>query len=329
MNSTNPLLWQALQNVISGASGGQQDPIRNVYTNDTTVIDHENIFGFLQSGNNNQGTINRDNINNAASLYAIMVIGDEMGTFKAVDVLLRYITEGRIDVASTNTSAAVYNYMKLSDERTTVEERNMFYRQVFDLGQGQTLQNMAVNRGFGALWETLMEEVIRYVRIYERADNPGNVSKSSINQVMLDLQHNLSRATAGMVKVFIPEMYAHLENAIQILDAPEIKDQVGFGVARDWYTVVEGICREESGHYPNTSALRTIAASARQIILQIADFSPATFSDADFQFFVRTVEAFIVGRSQIEEGHSHYYETEEEEEVDEVDYETSEEDWDF
>ncbi|MEM9820548.1 MAG: hypothetical protein AAF985_05730 [Bacteroidota bacterium] len=336
MNQHNSIFWQALQQVMSGESGGRRDPVKNVYYDETNVFDHENIFGFLQGATYNQGSINRDNIQNAATLYAIMILGDEMGIFRVADVILKYVTLGRLDVASSTTATRIYNYMKLRDERTTAEEREMFYKQVFDMGEGQSMRNMALNENFGSLWETLMYEVIRYIKKFERADNPENVSKSSIQQVMLDLQHNLSRAASGMIKIFVPEMYAHLEDAIQILDAPEIKDQTGHGVARDVWNVVESISREEFGNYPNTSALRTVAANARRIMLEIADYNPATFTNDDFQTFVRTVESFIVGKSQLEGGmqevrrNDRYEEDYDREgQMTEPEYESMDEDWDF
>lgn len=337
MNQYNGPFWQALQQALSGESGGRRDPVKNVYYEGTNTFDHLNIFDFLEGADYNQGNINKDNIQNAATLYAIMVLGDEMGIFRTTDIILKYVTQGRLDVASSTTATRVYNYMKLRDERTNLQERAMFYKQVFDLGNGQSMNKSNNNKGFGMLWDTLMHEVIRYIRKYERADNPENVSKSSVNQVILDLQHNLSRAASGMIKIFVPEMYAHLEDAIQILDADEIKNQIGHGVARDIWNVVESVSKEEFGHYPNTSSLRTVAATARQIILDIADYSTASFTNDNFQRFVRNVEAFIVGKSQLEGGHqgkigdSEYSEEEymRDNKESEPEYETMDEDWDF
>ncbi len=338
MNQDNHILWQAFQQVLSGETGGSRDPLKNVYQNDTFQFDHEGVFGFLNEDRFNQGNINRDNIRSAATLYAIMVLGDEMGIYRVADVVLKYVTIGRLDVASSSTATGIYNYMKLRDERTSFDERQMFYKQVFDIGESASMDNMANNQNFSSLWDTLMHEVIRFIRKFERADNPENVSRTSIHQVILDLQNNLSTAASGMVKLFVPEMYTHLENAIAILDAPEIKDQVGHGVARDLWNVVESISREEFGSYPNTSALRTVASNARRIMLDIADYSFATFDEDSFQNFIRNVEAFIVGKSQLENGGSlsggDYYEEAEEYEYDdnnqeEAEYETMDEDWDF
>ena len=335
-NSNNAALWQAFNQVVRNRVGSGGDPATNVYQNNVNYFNHENIFNFLdQVPGYDPDTINRSNILSAATLYATMILGDEMGIFRVADVIMKYATLGHLDVESNTTATSIYRYMKLRDERTTQEERAMFYKQVFDMGDGETMQDMAKNDSFASLWDTLMNEAIRYIYKYERVEDPLRVSKSSIRQIILDLQHNLSRAAAGMAKIYIPEMYVHLENAIQIIDAPEVKDQLGHGVARDLWNVIESVSREEFGYYPNTSALRQVAANGRNIILDIADYNPVTFTDDNFQRFIRNIEAFIVAKSQLEGGSGNYRSYEE-------DYmskngngahngahEGMEEDWDF
>ncbi|MEM7370127.1 MAG: hypothetical protein AAF587_16085 [Bacteroidota bacterium] len=337
-NSNNAVLWQALNQARGNRAGSGGDPATNVYSNTVDVFDHENIFNFLdQVPGYDPDTINRSNILNAATLYATMVLGDDMGIFLVADVIMKYATLGHLDVESTTTATSIYRYMKLRDERTTPEERGMFYKQVFDTGDGETMEGMAKNDNFPALWETLMSEAIRYIYKYERVEDPLRVSKSAIRQVILDLQHNLSRAALGMVKIYVPEMYVHLENAIQIIDAPEVKDQLGHGVARDLWNVIESVSREEFGYYPNTSALRQVAANGRNIILDIADFNPVTFTEDKFQEFIRNIEAFIVAKGQIEgNGTSSYADNEREgdyrigaENGKFEEYEEMEEDWNF
>lgn len=301
-NTGNSALVQAYIQALSQSNGSAivRDPVKNVYYDEPNSIDHETIFDFLSGGGFATDTINTVNIQNAATLYAIMIVGDEMGVFRVTDAVLKYVTFGHVDVESTSTATRLYNYMKLRDQRTTIEERAMFYKQVFNMGEGEAMDRMATNRSFWPLMESLFHHVIEYIRKYEIADEPSNISQSAVRQVIRDLQHNLSRAASGMVKLYIPEMYAHLEDAIQILSAPEIKDQLGQGVARDLWNVVEHVSMEEFGYYPNTSALRTVAAAARSVILDIARYSDGSFDNADFQAFIQNVEAFVIAQSQIE-----------------------------
>jgi hypothetical protein len=264
-----------------------------------------------------------------------MILGDEMGIFRVADAVMKYVTMGRVDVESSGTATRVYNYMKLRDERTTPEERAMFYKQVFNLGPGQAMDDMAVNQNFAPLWETLLSEVARFISKYERVDHPDLVSRFGIEQAIRNLQHNLSRATSGMVKIYVPEMYAHLEDAIQIINAEELRDQLGHGISRDLWNVVESISSQEFGYYPNTTALRTVASSARQVLLSVAAYSSTGFGDAEFRDFIRNAEAVIIAQSQLDGGRDYpsqgYVSDRDENSMEdaEAELETMDEDWDF
>ncbi|MBC9794790.1 hypothetical protein [Sinomicrobium weinanense] len=325
--STDAILWHTLSEVLNSSEDTVKDPVKNVYYNEVNEFDHINSFQFLDPLNLPGGTINTVNIQNAASLYAIMILGDEMGIFRIADTVLKYVTMGKVDVESTTTATRLYNYMQLRDDRTSFEERTMWYKQVFNIGGGDTVSDMAVNENFLPLWETLMNEVIKYIGKYESAEDPLRVSKSGIRQVVTDLQHNLSRAAAGMVKIFIPEMYAHLEDAIQIINAEELRDQLGHGISRDLWNVVESVSMEEFNYFPNTSALRTIADTARNIILDIATYNQASFSEEQFQKLVRNVDRFIIAQNQLQG--STLSEEEETPEDIEDEMESMEENWDF
>ncbi len=329
--STDAILWHTLSEVLDSTDNVTRDPVKNVYYDEVNEFDHVNSFQFLDPLNLPGGTINVVNIQNAASLYAIMILGDEMGIFRVADTILKYVTMGRVDVESTTTATRLYNYMQLRDNRTSFEERSMWYKQVFNIGNGNTVSDMVVNEGFLPLWETYMGEVIKYIDKYESAEDPLRVSKSGIHQVVTDLQHNLSRAAAGMVKIFVPEMYAHLEDAIGIINAEELRDQLGHGISRDLWNIVESVSAEEFNYYPNTSALRTIADSARQIILDIAEYNQATFSEDKFQEMVKHVEAFIIAQNQLQggsdDGYQHSEKGDFQNDLDEL--QAAEDNWDF
>ncbi|MEO0898380.1 MAG: hypothetical protein AAFY71_18345 [Bacteroidota bacterium] len=277
-----------------------RDPVKNVFFNEPVNFDHQNTFGFLQSADYGRSNVSAKNIRNAATLYAIMIIGDEMGVFRVADAILKYVTMGFIDVESNATSTRVYNYMKLREHRTTAEERAMFYKQVFNLGNGQTPEGMPTNRNFWPLMESLFHHTKEYLSKYELSDSPSKISQAALRQLIKDLQHNLSRAASGMVKLYVPEIYAHLEDAIQIIDAPEIKDQLGMGMGRELWNVVEQVSMEEFGYYPNTSALRTVAVAAREVMNDIASYTDGSFDNNDFQNFMQHVEALIIAQNLLE-----------------------------
>ena len=332
--NTDTILFHTLAEVLNGTEDGSRDPVKNVYYNEVNDFDHVNSFQFLDPANFPGGTINVVNIQNAASLYAIMILGDEMGIFRVTDTILKYVTTGKVDVESTSTATRLYNYMQLRENRTKFEERSMWYKQVFNIGDGDTVSSMVTNENFLPLWETLMGEVVTYIDKYEKTDDPQRVSKSAIQQVITDLQHNLSRAASGMVKIFVPEMYAHLEDAIQIINAEELRDQLGHGISRDLWNIIESVSMQEFNYFPNTSALRTIAESGRKIILDIATYNRGSFTEDNFQALVKNVEAFIIAQNQLQRDSlgsngSTSELNEDEFEQAEQEFETMEENWDF
>jgi hypothetical protein len=328
IDDLNAILFHAYSEVMDEPAKAVKDPVKNVHFDSTIIFDHEKAFPFLQSLGLSQDSINYVNIQNAASLYAIMILGDEMGVFKVADAVLKYVTMGKVDIQTSETSTRLYNYMKLRDQRTTEDERAMFYKQVFDIGEGRVMNDMASNTQFGGLWDTLMNEVVKYITKYEKLDNPENVSKSGIEQAIFNLQHNLARAASGMIKLYVPEMYAHLEDAMQILGAEEITNQLGHGIARDVWNVLENVNIQEFNYMPNISGLRTIAQTGRDIILAVSKYSSVTFSDEEFEEFIRDVESFVIAQSQVTDGS---YGEGEEEDIEDIEdeMESMEEDWDF
>ena len=93
-------------------------------------------------------------------------------------------------------------------------------------------------------------------------------------------------------------------------DAAQLDEVVliGYGstTKQDATGVVEQVSSEEFNYYPNTSALRTIADSARNIILDIARYNRASFSEDDFQAMVKNVEAFIIAQNQLQNAGGDY-----------------------
>jgi hypothetical protein len=312
MDFNNPALIQAFSHALRDLRRtGNLDPAKNVYSNDIIQFDNTNpdLFQFLDNYITDQGSVNSENIQYAATLYTIMLLDVDLGIFRVLDALLHDITRSEVDIQSAETSKRVFDYLQLRDERATAEERLMFYRQVFNMGEGNVLGDMASNREFNSLWDTLMHEVIRYIRKYEYVDHPENVSRNGIYQSILALQRNLSRAMSGMVKLYIPQMYAHLEDAITLLDSSEIVSQKGQGIYRDVWNVIEQISMEKFNYLPNVASIRSAAFTSREILMDISRFTQASFSDADFRRFVENVEAFIVAQGQLADSPSFDYQS--------------------
>lgn len=325
----NPAMMQAFIQSIQDDSRLNVDPIRSPYENTQIDFDHE--VNYFEQGSSSQYNINVENIRAAGTLYYIMILADNLGVLRVADHVLMTWTSGHLDIPLGETATSMYNYYKLRSDRTSPEERNTLYKLVFNIGEGRTLGDMAVNQNFASLWDSLMNEVVRYIQKRERSDNPETVSKSSIHQSISALQHNLSRSTSGIVKVLIPEMYAHLENALTILGAPDVVSQLGQGIYKDVWNVIERVSMEQDQVLPNVQAYRDIAVFAHKIFMAISDFTSSSFQDSDFQDFIFNVESFVIAQSQLGAQDIDY----DHEDVEEVfenaerKLETADQDWDF
>jgi hypothetical protein len=218
------------------------------------------------------------------------------------DAIIMRWTAGMLDIPQGKTATNLYRFFKLKEDRVKKSESDLFLKTVFNAGDGEVLDNMSVNQDFPQLWNTLLEEVVKYIDKYEQKDSAFDVvSKSAIFQSIRDLQYNLTVFTSGMVKAILPEMYKQLEHAISILDDDNVKNQLGRGYRRSMWNVIERISMEEFNYAPNVSAYRTIAVNGHKIFTTIASFNESLISEEEFRTFIHNVEEFIIAQSQVGE----------------------------
>lgn len=298
VNKYSEFLASAYLNAIR--SRDDEDPLRNAYSGrSVTFTDFSKVdyFTDLEA----QG-VERENILAAGMLYYVMTLGDQLGIFRIADATLMAWTTGRLDIPQGETATRLYNYYRLRNDRTSLDERKMFYKQLFAVGDGEMVENLPTNNEFPQVWETLMVEVVKYVHKIERRENASDfVSKSGVIQAATMLQHNLTASSAGIVKSILPEMHAHLQEAVEILGSSEVVNQIGWGHQRNFWKVIERVSAESFNVIPNTSALRRVAVSGHKIFTFLADFDESTTSHEAFQDFVREVESFIVAQSNLGE----------------------------
>lgn len=256
----------------------------------------------------------KENIVCAAQLFYVMTLGDELEIFNVINrIVTRYLPSGKVDIRSKDTlqNLQLYvfseNFRDLKDgtlyKKTMPEERKMFYTQVFNIGNGQTLEGMAVNNDFSILWEILMAEVVKYIDKIERSENPQLfVSRQNIFQAIEDLQYNLSAHCTGMAKVVAPVINKELDFVIEkFLKNEEIIQQLAFSNSGSFWKVIERVLHDMRSDIPNVTALRNKAVSGHKIITTIANYTPSLLdNDTDFSEFISTVEAFIIANSQLE-----------------------------
>jgi hypothetical protein len=249
------------------------DPI-DVYRTKGLAADWNYQVDYFESAEE-QGVI-AENIRRAGAIDYVYWLGDMMGAFRIVDAIVLGYGRGQVDLASAATSTKLYRYLKLRDERSSLEERFMLYKRVLNKGDGKVLDGMVVNEQFPVLWHRLMTEVARFIEKSEEAkDSVDRVSSTRIVQAVADLQYNLTDYSTGLADMQIKEMYNHLQDAFEIAGDDEILDHFASGRRKNVWTVFERVAREQFQIGLNVSALRTMAVEGNRIFNFIADFKPS------------------------------------------------------
>jgi hypothetical protein len=259
--------------------------------------------------------VNAENINAAAQLFYVMTLADELGLINAADLLItKYLAGGQVDVRSPETLKNLQRYA-FSDEfidvrtgaaykRTEEEERRMFYRQVFNMGDGELTQNAIYNNEFDKVWNNLLTEVVQYITKLSTSENPTSyVSRQYVAQAVDDLRYNLSTYCTGMSKVISPIINMELDFIIQkFYKDEEIIRQLALHNSRSFWKVPERILQDQYGHSVNLSSMLNKARYGHSLISKLATFTESSIEDdAVFSDFVSTVEAFVIASSQVSE----------------------------
>lgn len=283
---------QALRNMDGG-----NDPINTVFGGGEATSWDYTVDYFETT--EKQGIV-RENILAAGALHYIQTFGDQLGVFHVADSIILRWSQGNLDIPQGTAANKLYRHFKLRDQRTSAEERSMFYKQIFNTGGGRVLDRMVVNTDFPTLWEALLSATLDYSeRVQTKDVNPGNVSKQAVYEAITELQYNLSVSCSGMVKAIIPEMYAHLQASFDILSEKAIGDQLGSGVDKSLWKVIEKVQQEDYQRTPNVDALRKVAIEGNRIFVFVANFNPSGMTDEAFDAFADTVQRFVLAMKKV------------------------------
>jgi hypothetical protein len=258
--------------------------------------------------------ISKSAIKCASQLYYGMVLGDELDVFDTINYFThKFLLRGGINIEDSGLRDDLQTYVfsnrftdiktkKLLD-RTRPAERQMFYRQVFNSGEGQVTDDLIPNTEFPKLWKVLILESAKYLERAQASPNPDSyVSRQNVMQAVEDLQYNLSTHCTGMANVITPLIYAELNFIIQrIFMHPEILRQI-VPAGGTWWRVVETLYAGMKNTRPKATVIYNKAKLGHDIIRSIADYDPATFEDdQSFSAFISNVDAFITTQSIIQE----------------------------
>lgn len=179
----------------------------------------------------------------------------------------------------------------------------MVYRRVLNKGNVDVLERMVVNEAFPNLWHNLMAEVADYIDKTEKVTNGTSesspVSRSRIFQAVKDLQYNLTEYCTGMAHIQARELYAQLQECVDLLRDPEILAYFGGNRRKSLWTVIEKLSKQEFGASPNIAALRSLAVDGNTLFRFIADFTDGGVRQEEFNRFLQAAEAYILNFSTV------------------------------
>ncbi|GGQ70048.1 hypothetical protein [Couchioplanes azureus] len=264
--------------------------------------------------------VDRSAVKCAAQLYYTMTLGDELGIFDVVNYFTHhYLVRRTFTIEDPRLRQDLKQYvfsneftmtdprtgLKQTADRSRPAERQMFYRQVFNLGAGPGPDaDIVANDEFPRLWKMLMLESANYLQRAQLSPNPTSfVSKQNVMQAVEDLLYNLSAHCTGMANVISPLISAEFTFVTRrILAHPEVIRAVVPGGGSIW-KVVENLAMEQRRARPRATVFNNKATYGHQIIRAIAGYDAATFdAEPNFSQFISTVDAYISTQSILQEG---------------------------
>ncbi len=284
----------ALDYALKVESGGV-DPI-DLYR----IKGSQNTWDFsvdLFDSQSKQGIVAK-NIIGAGAVNYIYVLGEQLGCFDLAEALILEWARGAIYITDPATESKMYRYYKLLEERANSEERGMLYKRVLNLGEAQLLQGTIVNQTFTKLWSSLMEEIVSYITKTETSNNRELVSRLPIIQLIHELQYNLTSFFTGMAHIQTTEMYNHLQDALEIMGAEDVMNQVIPGRSRNVWSVLDVMHQNKFGTSPNITAYKTAAVEGYKLFQFISNFNESTVTKNEFNSFIVSAESYILALSQ-------------------------------
>jgi hypothetical protein len=257
--------------------------------------------------------VSRSAVKCASQLYFSMVLGDELDVFNVANYFThKYLIRGSMEILDRHLRDDLQMYVfsnKFTDlkankieDRTRPAERQMFYRQVFNEGNGRITDDVILNTEFPRLWKILMLESAKYLERAQTTFNQASLSSQNVMQAVEDLQYNLSTHCTGMANVITPLIYAELNFIIEkIFKHPEVARQV-VPQGGTWWRVVETLYMGMKNARPRSTVIYNKANLGNKILRAIADYNQSEFEDDQkFSEFISLIDAFITTQSILQE----------------------------
>jgi hypothetical protein len=231
-------------------------------------------------------TVAPERIQAVANLYYIYQ-HEMLGVFRVVLKLKELFNAGVVRLSNGEGADRLYKYDRREVLRYTAQERFQAYLRVFGYTAVRPAPEAMPNRVFHRLFSNFINQVALFFRdkrisqvVRERSSDPSFGSIAIVRRAGLDLRYNLRHFSYGHINILRLEVLQLLNDAFQILNAPDVRQL--FGAANAW-EVIEDVLRRYFGQDTNVSPRSRMGVAGQQIIQWLATQSITTDSRPVFE----------------------------------------------
>lgn len=275
-------------------AGGSSDPIVAARTKSSAPWD----FTVKFFDEDDPRRIIRENILAVGAIDYAWFLGDVLGVFALAERVGDLFDNSVIDIEKEEVQSLIFNYRENTIHRPTPEARGLIYKRVLGRGKANLLSGVVGNTELARLWHNMMSEIARYIEKRESVHEGSRLSKRPIIHTIEELQYNLSDFGSGGTAKQAQKLNAQLEDAMAILGADEVVEQLAFGRRKNRWRVIERLIKEERGRSVDVNAVRILAEEGNRVYTFVANFSTSV-SDDEFQAFVDSAEAWILAEASL------------------------------
>ncbi len=249
--------------------------------------------------------IAREQLYGVGELY-YQCLHEQIGVFTVMRTLQDLFRAGTLRISAGPGAYGLYRFDRRGVLRYQERERMQAYRRVFGYTRADPGPNARANAEFHPLFRHFIGETAKFWRdkrisevIRNNASDPSFGSIAIVRRSALDLRNNIKNSSYGWVNVMRVESSQALEEAFNVLDAPDVREQFG---AQSAWDVIELVLWQYHHRSVNASALNRMAVSGRELIRWLAEPFVLKTNRTDFEALLQRVAEYAEEWISSEEG---------------------------
>jgi hypothetical protein len=215
-----------------------------------------------------------DRILSTADLY-YQYMNERIGVFQVLWKLQELFRAGTLRISGGPGAFGLYRFDKHAILRYRQLDRMRAYRRVLGYTNVPAGPGARTNADFHALFTHFIAEVAKFWRdkrisevIRHNATDPTFGSVAIVRRAGLDLRNNVKNSSYGYVNVLRVETSQALDEAFKVLDASDLKAQLG---AEDPWDLIELVMWQYFGRTVQASTMNRMAVAGRDILRWLAE----------------------------------------------------------